>query len=225
MKTKIIFLFLFSIKLFAGIGIGYSTSGALPVELTLFTATHNESGVLLYWRTETEVNNYGFEIERLASSSNTPGQEGFTKIEFVPGHGNSNSPKEYSFTDENSPSGKVQYRLKQIDTDGQFEYSKIVTIIGVSDEINHKFALEQNYPNPFNPSTVISYYIPEAGIVTLKVFDVLGREVAILIKEFKDAGIHNSTFSILNSKFSSGIYFYTFRSGNFFSIKKMMLLK
>ncbi len=87
------------------------------------------------------------------------------------------------------------------------------------------FSLNQNYPNPFNPSTVISYQLPVAGHVSLKVYDMLGREVATLVDEFQQAGSHNSQFSIQNSQFSSGIYFYTIRAGNFVETKKMVLMK
>ncbi len=87
------------------------------------------------------------------------------------------------------------------------------------------FKLAQNYPNPFNPSTVINYQLPVSGHVSLKVYDMLGREVTTLVDEFQNAGTHNSQFSILNSQLSSGIYFYTIRAGNFVQTKKMMLLK
>ncbi len=87
------------------------------------------------------------------------------------------------------------------------------------------FSLSNNYPNPFNPSTIISYQLPISGHVSLKVYDMLGREVATLVDEFQNAGTYNSQFSILNSQLSSGIYFYTIRAGNFVQTKKMMLLK
>jgi len=94
------------------------------------------------------------------------------------------------------------------------------------------FSLNQNYPNPFNPSTVISYQLSTGSHVSLKVYDMLGREVATLVDEFQNAGSHNSQFStlpagrqVLNSQFSSGIYFYTIRAGNFVETKKMVLTK
>ncbi len=99
---------------------------------------------------------------------------------------------------------------------------------GVNDPIEllpSSFSLEQNYPNPFNPSTVISYQLPVAGHVSLKVFDMLGREVATLIDEFQQAGKYNSQFSILHSGLSSGVYFYTLSVGNKIETKKMILMK
>jgi hypothetical protein len=197
----------------------------LPVELTTFTATAKENVVNLYWKTETEVNNYGFEIER-GQTSNVKSQITWKKIGFVEGHGNSNSPKEYSFTD-NKPFGgsKFQYRLKQIDIDGQFEYSDIVGVVVIPE----KFALYQNYPNPFNPTTKIRYQIPllggdeRGGLVTLKVYDVLGNEVATLVNEEKPAGTYEITWYAAN--LPSGVYFYTINAGSFVETKKMILLR
>ncbi len=140
------------------------TSGALPVELTSFSAELRMGNVELSWTTATEVNNYGFEIERAIGSR----QEAtvWEKLAFVQGHGNSNSPKNYSFTDNlantlahalNPNLNLLQYRLKQIDFDGKYEYSEVVE---VNIETPARFALEQNYPNPFNPTTTIKYSIP-----------------------------------------------------------------
>ncbi len=101
-------------------------------------------------------------------------------------------------------------------------------LVGAKDnnkEIPTQFSLEQNYPNPFNPSTVIKYQIPTSGEVTLKVFNVLGEEVATLVNEYKIAGKYNSQFSIRNYQLSSGVYFYTLKAGNYFQAKKMILLK
>jgi hypothetical protein len=104
-----------------------------------------------------------------------------------------------------------------------------------------EFQLHQNYPNPFNPETTISYVIPSLGNlkdfssntstrndnihVTLKVYDVLGREIATLVDEVKQPGVYNSKFSILNSQLSSSVYFYRLQAGDFTSVKKMMLIK
>ena len=85
------------------------------------------------------------------------------------------------------------------------------------------FSLAQNYPNPFNPSTTISYQLPITGFVSLTVYDVLGREVATLVKETKDVGVYTTTFNA--QSFSSGLYFYEMRSGSFVSVKKMLLMK
>ena len=167
-------------------------------------------------RLETEVNNYGFEIER---ASVLPSQ-GWKKIGFVQGHGNSNSPKEYSFTDVPQGGTKFQYRLKQIDTDGKFQYS---TAINVEIGIPSQYELKQNTPNPFNPTTIISYSLPKDGFVTLNVYDIIGREVASLVNEYQKAGIYSVTFD--GSKFSSGVYICKITSSKYTASIKMLLVK
>jgi hypothetical protein len=114
----------------------------------------------------------------------------------------------------------VQYRLKQIDFNGQFEYSNMIE---VDAGVPTQFALEQNYPNPFNPTTMIRYELPVASTVSLKVYDVLGREVATLVNERQEAGAYSVAFNA--NALSSGIYFYRLQAGNFISTKKMMLVK
>ena len=142
------------------------------------------------------------------------------KIGFVEGNGTTNAPKEYSFSEKNIPSGKYSYRLKQIDRDGKFSYSNVVE---VSVAEVKQFGLEQNYPNPFNPVTMINYQLPMNSTVTLKVYDAIGREVATLVNEVKEAGTYSVTFD--GSKLSSGLYFYTIKAGNFIATKKLTLMK
>jgi hypothetical protein len=198
----------------------------LPVELTTFTANVIENDVELNWETATEVKNYGFEVERKILSEGLLSEkqvqnDSWEKVAFVQGHGNSNSPKYYSFTDKSiQASGKYSYRLKQIDIDGTFEYSDEVEInIGSP----NNFELVQNYPNPFNPTTIISYSIPSDARVTLAIYDALGKEVAVLDNGFRTAGNYSHTFDASN--LSSGMYFYTIRTNDFVQTKKMLLLK
>ena len=192
-------------------------SDPLPVELSSFSAKIFYNGIKLNWTTETEVSNYGFEIQR--SSSNVQSLE-WMEIGFVEGHGNSNSPKEYSFIDENVTGGKYSYRLKQIDNDGKFEYSKVIEIdVGIPVE----YELSQNYPNPFNPSTTIKFSIPGKGNVKLMVYNILGEEIAILLNEVKEAGVHTINYSAPDM--TSGIYFYKIEAHNFVAVKKMQLVK
>ena len=202
---------------------------ALPVELSSFTAKVLRSGgIRLDWRTETEVNNYGFEIERtspIPSPYQGEGGEagrGWEKIGFVEGHGNSNSPKEYSFEDKNAKYGSYAYRLKQIDTDGDFEYSKVIEVD--AGNIPDGFVLEQNYPNPFNPSTTIKFAIAETQKAELKVFDLLGNEVATLFSDIAEGGkVYEKEFDASN--LSSGIYFYRLETKNKVENRKMLLIK
>jgi hypothetical protein len=185
----------------------------LPVELTFFTASLSGSCVILNWQTETEVSNYGFDIERKVNKD-------WEKIGFVSGYGNSNSPKEYSFVDD-KPYGrsKFQYRLKQIDTDGQFEYSDIVEAEITPD----KFTLFQNYPNPFNPTTKIKYQLPIECKVVIKLYDLLGAEVMLVVNEVKASGFYEEEISA--ESLASGTYIYRIVAGDFVESKKMTLIK
>ncbi len=203
----------------------------LPIELTSFSATTIGSTIKLNWNTATEINNYGFEVERTSprpSPYEGEGGEagrGWEKIGFVNGNGNSNSPKDYSFVDDfpGKPAyrtGRYSYRLKQIDNDGQFEYSKTIEV-----DINgvKKYELTQNYPNPFNPTTSIQYAISSKQFVTLKIYNLLGREVATLVNENKEAGNYMVNFDA--SILPSGVYIYKLQAGDFVQTKKMILLK
>ena len=187
----------------------------LPVELTSFSAVNIKSGVMLNWTTATEINNAGFEIERKSSNYN------WKKIGFVRGNGNSTLPIKYSFADNLLNTGKYQYRLKQIDFNGSYKYSKIVEV-NLSD-IPVNYQLNQNYPNPFNPSTTISYSIPKASFVTIKIYNILGNEVAALVNQEKPAGKYEINFNAIH--LSSGMYIYKLSAGNFNEMKKMILMK
>ncbi len=198
--------------------------GPLPVELTSFSATEIGSTIKLNWQTATEINNYGFDVERCALS---PERKAWIKIGFVNGSGNSNSPKSYFFVDYNVSTGKpayrtgrYSYRLKQIDNDGQFEYSKAIEV-----DMNglKKFELSQNYPNPFNPSTTIKFNLPEAGMVKLTLFNILGQEIRTLVNEFQESGVH--TINLNASDLNSGMYIYKIESGLFTQTRKMTLVK
>jgi len=193
-----------------------------PVELISFTAIVNERDVELSWITATELNNSGFEILRCAQNDNSI----WEKIGFVKGKGTTTENTLYNYTDKNLSSGSYNYRLKQIDYDGSYQYYNLKETIEISNQFS--FALEQNYPNPFNPTTTISYSIPEDGIVTLKVFDALGNEVRRLVGEEQEAGSYQVKFNA--EGLSSGIYFYNLNThgingGNFNSTMKMMILK
>ncbi len=201
----------------------YTVSNTVPVELLSFTVSSIENTVNLNWITATETNNSGFEIQRLKDSK-IEKLKVWENIGFIKGNGTSTELKSYSFVDKDLTSGKYQYRLKQIDFNGSFEYSNVIS---VELDLPTKFTLEQNYPNPFNPSTIISYRLPVSSKVTLKVYDVLGREVVTLVDEYRPAGIYEVEFnpesSIKNP--ASGIYFYQLKTGEFLETKKMILIK
>ena len=222
----------------------------IPVELLNFSSQVNGSKVTLYWSTATETNNQGFEIERtspLPSPYQREGGEagrGWETVGYVPGFGTTTEIHHYAFLDESLQPGNYQYRLKQIDFDGTFEYSNIIEVIV---DAPTKFSLEQNYPNPFNPSTKIKYSIPsvethrDASLqVKLTVYDVLGNEIATLVNEQKPAGTYEVEFSAKGGSvsggnaashsggvrnLSSGIYFYQLHTEEFIQTRKMILLR
>jgi hypothetical protein len=159
----------------------------------------------------------GFEIERSIDN-----QDNFVTVGFVEGKGSSTEINYYSFTDNPQLSGvnQLYYRLKQVDFDGTFSYSNVVS---VSYDVPAEFVLSQNYPNPFNPSTRINYFVPQESFVSIKVYDFLGREVMTLVNETKSVGSYEIVFDA--SDLPSGTYFYTMIAGNYSATKKMILLK
>ena len=196
----------------------------LPVELTGFTAEIIQSNVSLKWQTKTEVNNYGFEIERSVVSETKDAQANWEKVAFIEGHGNSNSPKNYSYTDNNLAGGsKFKYRLKQIDSDGKFEYSDAVEV----EVLPTKYELMRVTLNPFNPSTKIKFTIPEDAKVNLNIFNLLGEKVTTLLNEDLKAGFHQVQFNANSnsSGLASGVYLYSIETKNFKAVKKLILMK
>ncbi len=194
----------------------FSTDASLPVELNSFTSLILNNRIQLNWQTSTEVNNYGFQIERTSTSLN----DIWGKIGFVNGNGNSNSPKNYTFTDSPIGGTKFQYRLKQIDFDGKFEYSPIIE---VELELPASFSVQQNFPNPFNPTTTIKYELPQNSFVSIKVYDSIGRELKSLINQYQERGLQQVKFDA--SGLPSGIYYYTINAGNYSATRKMLLIK
>ncbi len=191
----------------------------VPVELTSFTASVTGSDVKLLWETASELNNSGFSVERKYANSE------FMEVGFVPGFGTTSESKSYSFSDQNLRSGVYSYRLKQIDFDGTFTYSDEVNVDVIAPA---EFSLDQNYPNPFNPSTKISFSLAIDSKVSLKIFDVLGQEVASLINQDLTQGVHTYDFNAAG--INSGVYFYRIEATGvngteFVDVKKMTLVK
>lgn len=196
------------------------TEAPLPVTLMNFTHKVNGSNVNLSWATSTETNNKGFEIERKNVSEGT-----WKTIGFVEGAGNSNTERRYSYDDKKLNTGKYQYRMKQVDYNGNFSYKNLNSEITMG--LPKKFNLSQNYPNPFNPSTKIDYELPADSKVKVIIYDALGREVRTLVNENQKAGIYTIDFNAKD--LSSGFYFYrliTNSEGNELIItKKMTFIK
>ncbi len=191
----------------------------VPVEMTSFNANVNQGNVVLDWSTATETNNKGFEIQRKSGNST------FQDVAFINGNGTTSQPHTYGYTDSKLANGAYTYRIKQVDFDGSFSYSKEVT---ANVNIPATFSLKQNYPNPFNPTTKIDFSLATDSKVSVKVFDILGREIATLLNSNMAAGNHTINFNATNLQ--SGVYFYRLQAqGNngkdFTSIKKMILMK
>jgi hypothetical protein len=186
----------------------------IPVELVSFTVSVSGEWVVLNWVTSTETNNLGFDIERKRE------YEDFQVIGFLAGKGSTTETSVYTFTDHYINSGKTFYRLKQVDLDGSINYSDVIEVENNSPLV---FSLEQNYPNPFNPSTKIKFSLLSEGFVTLRLFDVLGQEVKILLKEFMREGNHSVDFNA--EGLTSGVYIYKIESGIYSSMRKMLLMK
>jgi len=200
------------------------SSAIIPVELSSFTANLSDRKVNLYWQTVSELNNGGFEIQRISPSSTPSLREGtleyWRTIGFINGMGTTTESSDYNFTDEPTESGLYSYRLKQIDFDGSYELSNEIEVNFI---FANDFRISQNYPNPFNPSTTIEYQIPQSSFVTIKVYDVLGKEIITLVNEEKPAGIHEVTFE--PKDLTSGLYLYKISAGGFEQTMKMLFLK
>lgn len=202
-----------------GAGVFIKYVGTIPVEFTSFTAASVSGKINLNWRTATETNNSGFEIERKVNNEGS-----WATVGFKNGNGTTTQPHEYSYIDDISSinATSVAYRLRQVDFDGNSQYSQVVLVDNIAPA---QYSLSQNYPNPFNPATVINYAVPDNSFITLKVYNSLGQEVSTLVNETKQAGSYKVNFNA--SGLPSGVYYYVLRTGNneFVKTEKMILLK
>lgn len=198
-----------------GISVTTSWESVLPAELTSFTSTVSGRNVQLNWTTNSEINNLGFEIER---SANT---DAWVKSGFIKGAGNYSGITNYNFKDAGLNPGNYNYRLKQIDFNGDYRYHNLQNDVKIGTP--DKYILSQNYPNPFNPVTNLEFGIPESGFVSLKVFDILGKEVATLVNEKLSTGRYETNFD--GSNLTSGVYFYKLEVNGFSEVKSMILIK
>ncbi|HVO75781.1 MAG TPA: right-handed parallel beta-helix repeat-containing protein [Ignavibacteriaceae bacterium] len=202
----------------------FSQSQVVSVELINLSAVVNENCVTITWFTATEVNNFGFDIERSSNGKD------FIKVGAVGGYGTTSEIHRYSFTETDLPIGNYFYRLKQKDTDGS---SSISNTIEAVIEPPHKCELDQNYPNPFNPETRISFELPVRSEVKLIIYDILGREIIKLEDNLLMPGYYEKTWKGFNdsgSQVSSGVYFCRLlvkgeNRADFNKIIKMIMMK
>jgi hypothetical protein len=194
----------------------------LPVELSKFSLSAQKNSILINWETKTEVNSSIFQIERALYDNRI-----FVKVGEVTASGNSNSPKNYTFEDKKLQSGKYIYRLKMIDNDGTYEYSKEV----VSEiELPKEFAVSQNYPNPFNPTTRISYQLPFDSRVTMELYGIGGEKVATIVNGEMSTGYYTADINASELNLASGVYIFRMtaqnpNAQNFVKVIKLMLTK
>ncbi|MEP0823092.1 MAG: VCBS repeat-containing protein [Ignavibacterium sp.] len=204
----------------------------VPIQLAAFSVSATRLNAELRWRTETETENYGFEIERRIVQDPTFQVQGsltlniepgtWNNIGFVRGSGTSTSPHEYSFSDRNLPSGRYAYRIKQVDRSGVFTYTSALEVeIGLAPR---DLSLSEPYPNPFNPTTTIEFTLPEDGHVQLKIYDLSGREVATLVDEHRKAGVYQQAL-FDGSNLASGLYVVKLQFQNTWMTRKVMLIK
>jgi len=191
-----------------------TTENILPVELISFDFKLADGGINLSWVTSSELNNKGFELQKFNKNK-------WEVVSFIEGRGTTAGKNYYSFLDKKVTSGNIyQYRLKQINFDGTFQFSKTIEVNYLTELSYH---LYQNYPNPFNPVTSISFSLPEEGRVKLTVHNLIGETVAIILDKKMEKGIYSFSFDA--SSLTSGIYFYRLEVNDFVSTKKMILLR
>lgn len=210
-----------SMTVFAAQGNGFyklTSPFFIPVELESFIANVTENNVILQWKTATEMNNSGFEVQHSTDAEN------FREMAFVPGFGTTTEKHTYNYVVEGLSEGKHYFRLKQIDFDGTETLTNLVEVV-IESDIVKDFSLAQNYPNPFNPSTKIQYSLPKTQFVQIKVYDLLGNEVATLVNDLKEAGNHTTEFNASEFNLTSGIYIYKMIAGEFSTTKKLSLIK
>jgi hypothetical protein len=185
------------------------SNAPLPIQLASFKSVESVGrGVTLIWTTASETNNYGFYVQRNG-----------VDLKFIAGHGTTLDQHSYSYTDNPSP-GQYQYRLKQVDLNGTATLSEAILMDVAAPS---KFALNQNYPNPFNPSTQIAFSTTREGPISLRVYDILGREVATLVNENRKAGQYIEQFD--GTRFASGLYMYVLRNSEGQLTSRMILSK
>jgi hypothetical protein len=197
-----------------GEGPYHTSATALPVEMVSFTASQDGENIVLNWSTASELNNLGFEVQRKFGATD------FVTTGFVSGKGTTTEQQYYSYKEKGLNNGKYFYRLKQVDYNGNYEYSDDVEIEW---RAFNSYLLEQNYPNPFNPITTIGFGLQYKSNVKITILNSIGEEIAVLLNEEREPGFHEVEFNAVT--LPSGIYFYQLIAGNYIETRKMILLK
>ncbi|MFC1683521.1 FlgD immunoglobulin-like domain containing protein [Candidatus Zixiibacteriota bacterium] len=198
------------------------TDHSVPVALSSFTATGHEGSIEVSWTSQTEVNALAYHLYR---SDTECGQ--FDEIARIDAGGNSETPRSYSYLDENVVTGQTYYyQLADEDFEGNMKFHG--TVFASASTLPGSYALLPNYPNPFNPSTAIAYQTPEAGYVTLAIYNIVGQEVRTLVDAHQDAGTYTIQWDSKDNDgqhLNSGVYFCTMKAGDFSETRKMVLMR
>jgi hypothetical protein len=203
-----------------------STELALPITLASFAAQvlPNSGGVGLKWSTVSEIQNYGFYVQRRAEDV---AEFADLAESFIAGHGTTQNAHEYTFTDKTVTAGKWWYRLRQVDTDGTVHFSEPIladALTFVKEVAPIEFALTQNYPNPFNPSTEIKFSVQTAGHASLMVYNISGQLVARLFEGVAEPGQYYRA-RLDGANLATGVYIYRLQTEKQTQVRKMMLMK
>ena len=193
---------------------------SLPVELVSFEAVADGADVALTWATASEQNNAGFHVEhrRLGSS-----EAAFATLAFVAGHGTTSEPQRYAFRAEGLAPGRHAFRLRQVDLDGAASYSPTVEVL-LAAELPEGYRLGAAYPNPFNPTATFELEVERAQEVRVGLYDVLGREVAVLFEGALEGG-EVAEVTIEGGGLPSGLYLYRAEGETFQATRRVALVK
>ena len=206
------------------------SDGTLPVELTSFELleTRND-GITLQWVTESEINNLGFNLDRKTSITDWSQIASYVTHPALQGQGSVSHQTIYTYTDNTvQENASYDYRLSDVDYDGNVEYHSLQLMGVSSSSIPEQFVLYPNYPNPFNPVTTIRYDLSNESFVDITIYDMLGNVVNNLVNANESPGYKSIQWNATNNQgepVSAGVYLYKIQAGDFVDTKKMILLK
>jgi len=197
-----------------------TVEGPLPVELTTFQAFAGDGQVRLRWHTASEQDNDHFVLYKCKAS-----EDDFHVLAEIRGQGTTTEPHDYDYVDRWVQNGVTyEYQISDVDIAGhETFYEQIISATPSRDAVPLEYALHPNWPNPFNPTTTIRYDVKENGLVSLKIFDLLGREVATLADRDHTPSSYTITWDATG--FPSGVYLCRMEAERFVQVRKLLLVK